>query len=579
MSQWVNNSVFYHIYPLGFCGCPEYNDGSTVYRLDKLADWIPHLRKMGVNALYLGPIFQSLKHGYDTSDYYRIDCRLGDNASFKKLCEQLHANGIKIVLDGVFNHVGRDFWAFKDVQKYGSGSQYCGWFQNLTFNGRSPYDDPFWYEGWSGHYDLVKLNLQNQAVVDHLIGAVSMWMDEFGIDGLRLDAADCIDPNFFRALRRFCKGKRDDFWLMGEIIHGDYNRWANPEMMYSVTNYECYKGIYSSHNDKNYFEIAHSLQRQFANGGIYKGLCLYNFLDNHDVNRIGSTLRNSAHLKNAYTVMFTMPGVPSIYYGSEWAIEGMRTRESDQMLRPCLDLDTPLKKTTTLVPHISRLSALRRNFRALCEGAYENVLIRNEQLIFKRTTGDQTVVVALNVNDSEYWLDFPISGGSLLTDVLVDGSEYRVENNHANVMIPANGARVMLLNNGEFNYRDFAERLENDTQAGAVEEAQTKEIFAENLADDESTPVEETSPIAAKESQPAEKPKRTAKLGKYRSWDGSMFAVIALAKNTDTDKDALVYKELFNNGLIFVCDAEGFLEDVEVNGNLVPKFEYVDTDE
>ena len=400
-----------------------------------------------------------------------------------------------------------------------------------------------------------------------------MWMDEFGIDGLRLDAADCIEPNFFRALRRFCKGKRPDFWLMGEIIHGDYNRWANPEMMDSVTNYECYKGIYSSHNDKNYFEIAHSLQRQFANGGIYRDLCLYNFLDNHDVNRIGSTLRNPAHLKNAYTIMFTMPGVPSIYYGSEWAIEGTRTRESDQMLRPCLELNTPLAKTQSLVPHIGRLSALRKNFHALCEGNYENILIRNEQLVFKRFTNDQTIVVALNITDSEYWLDFPISGGSVLTDVLDNGAEYKVENNHANVMIPANGARIMVLNNGDFKYTDFTDRTENDAQSDAVEAAQTN-----------NTEYAEEQTVNSESEQAAEEPaskseERRVKLGKYRSWDGSMFAVIALAKNTDDGEPSIIYKELFNGGFIYTCSAKGFLDDIEVDGRKLRKFEYVDTDE
>ena len=403
MSNWVNNSVFYHIYPLGFCGCPEYNDGKVEYRLDKVLEWIPHFKEMGINAVYFGPVFQSKKHGYDTSDYYNIDCRLGDNASFKHICDELHKNGIRIVLDGVFNHVGRDFWAFKDVQRNGACSEYCGWFQNLNFGGRSPYNDPFWYEGWSGHYDLVKLNLYNQAVVDHLIGAVDMWINEFGIDGLRLDAADCIEPNFFKTLRKFCKGKDPDFWLMGEIIHGDYNRWANPDMMDSVTNYECYKGIYSSHNDKNYFEIAHSLQRQFANGGIYRNLCLYNFLDNHDVNRIGSTLRNIEHIRNVYTLMFTMPGVPSIYYGSEWAIDGKRTRESDAMLRPCLELSVGDQARFNAVSHIGKLSVLRKHFPALCTGRYENVVIRNEQLVYKRFTNDQTIIVALNLNDNEYW--------------------------------------------------------------------------------------------------------------------------------------------------------------------------------
>ena len=141
---------------------------------------------------------------------------------------------------------------------------YCDWFAGLNFGGSSPYGDPFWYEGWNGYYNLVKLNLKNWHVCDHLIEAVGYWMDEFQIDGIRFDAADCVDFDFFKRIRSFCKGKKPDFWLMGEIIHGDYKRWANPEMLDSVTNYECYKGISSSHNDKNYFEINYSINRQFG---------------------------------------------------------------------------------------------------------------------------------------------------------------------------------------------------------------------------------------------------------------------------------------------------------------------------
>ena len=564
MSQWINDSVFYHIYPLGFCGCPEYNDGKTEYRLDKIINWIPHLKDMGINAVYFGPVFQSKKHGYDTSDYYKIDCRLGDNESFKKICDELHANGIRVILDGVFNHVGRDFWAFQDVQKYGQNSQYCGWFQNLNFGGHSPYNDPFWYEGWSGHYDLVKLNLYNQAVVDHLIGAIDLWINEFKIDGLRLDAADVMEPNFFKTLRNFCKSKNPNFWLMGEIIHGDYNRWANPEMMDSVTNYECYKGIYSSHNDKNYFEIAHSLQRQFANGGIYQNLCLYNFLDNHDVNRIGSTLRNPNHLKNAHTVLFTMPGVPSIYYGSEWAIEGTRTRESDSMLRPCLELDSPLIRTEALIPHIGKLSALRRKFPALCNGKYENVVIRNEQLIFKRFTDNQTVLIALNINDNEFWLDFNISGGSVLTDVLMDGSEYRVENNHAHVMIPANGARVLILHNGEFNYQDFLNEIANEVPVPIVSEIDA--VIAAANEQENNTPAEEV------------KEERIIKNGRYRSYKNNEFAVLALGTDYETKERTVILKELYGESKIWVCTVKHFLEDVEKDGKQVHRFEYIEND-
>lgn len=559
MSQWIKDAVFYHIYPLGFCGCPEYNDGKTEYRLDKLSAWIPHLKELGINALYLGPVFQSKKHGYDTSDYYTVDCRLGDNESFKKICNELHENGIRIILDGVFNHVGRDFWAFKDVQQNGQSSQYCSWFQNINFNNRSPRGDNFSYEGWSGHYDLVKLNLQNPTVVEHLIKAVEKWMDEFKIDGLRLDAADCINPEFFKTLRHFCKEKDPEFWLMGEIIHGDYNRWANPDMMDSVTNYECYKGIYSSHNDKNYFEIAHSLQRQFANGGIYQNLLLYNFVDNHDVNRIGSTLKNINHIKNVHTLLFTMPGVPSIYYGSEWGIEGKRTNNSDDMLRPTLDLSSHPSKTDELVPHISKLSALRKKLEALKEGSFENVLIRNEQLVFKRSTANQTVLVALNVNDSEFWVDFHIEGGCILTDALVDGSEYRVENNHTNIMIPANGSRILVLHNGDFNYNSFIEELDTE-----ITPLINKAAEKENTADNGENQISETQ--------------KEINLGKYRHFKGKEYAVIAFATHSETLEKMVVYKELYGNGELWVRPEKMFAENIEIDGKIVPRFEYIDND-
>ena len=260
--SYINESIIYNIYPLGFCGAPKENDGELNYRLDKIYDCIEHFKKLSVNAVVFNPLFESSRHGYDTIDYKKVDCRLGDNESFKKICDTLHENGIRVLLDGVFNHVGRDFFAFRDVQEKKWDSPYCGWFQNLNFDGNSPMGDPFWYEGWAGHYDLVKLNLQNPDVVNYLLDAVNFWIDEFKIDGLRLDAADVIDIEFFKKLKNLCKSKNPDFWMYGEITHGDYNRWANSDALDSVTNYECYKGIYSSHNDHNYFEIAHSLQRQ-----------------------------------------------------------------------------------------------------------------------------------------------------------------------------------------------------------------------------------------------------------------------------------------------------------------------------
>lgn len=403
--NWIHESVFYHIYPLGFTGAPKYNEGEKTSgnRIQKVLKWVPHLKELGVNAIYFGPIFQSISHGYDTSNYYDTDNRLGTIEDFKKVFSILHENGIKIVLDGVFNHVGRGFWAFNDVQHKLEQSRYKEWFYHLDFTKQSPAGDKFAYEMWEGNGDLVKLNLKNPEVYNHLLGAVKMWIEEFDIDGLRLDAADCVDKDFFRMLRSFTKEIKEDFWLMGEIIHGDYTEWANNEMLDSVTNYECWKGIYSSHNDKNYFEIAYSLKRQFGQDGIYKDLCLYNFLDNHDVNRIGSLLKIEENIKNAYTLLFLMPGVPSIYYGSEWGIKGEKgTGESaDDSIRAELDLNQLEGSNQELIDHIKNMSFIRKESNSIKYGEYEEILVKNEQFVFVRTFNKEQKIVVLNLSDDK----------------------------------------------------------------------------------------------------------------------------------------------------------------------------------
>ena len=198
--MWYKQSVFYQIYPLGFCGAPKENDGAVEHRILKVNDWVGHIKKLGANAIYFSPVFESDRHGYDTRDYLKIDCRLGTNDDFKNVCDNLHQNGIKVVLDGVFNHVGRGFWAFLDVLEKKWDSEYKDWFV-LNFDGNSAYNDGFWYEGWEGNFDLVKLNLSNPAVREYLLGSVKFWIDEFGIDGLRLDVAYMVDRNFLKELR------------------------------------------------------------------------------------------------------------------------------------------------------------------------------------------------------------------------------------------------------------------------------------------------------------------------------------------------------------------------------------------
>ena len=432
MEHWIYNASFYHIYPLGFCDAPEKNNlvSQPVNRLEKIYDWIDHIIHIGSNALYLGPLFESTSHGYDTVDYYNVDRRLGDNDTLKNLVQYLHNKNIKIVLDGVFNHVGRDFWAFKDVQKLGMTSNYCNWFYNLDFNKQSQFGDSFYYEGWNGYYDLVKLNLNNPNVIDHIFQAVRIWIKEFGIDGLRLDAADFIQLDFLKKLSKFTKEIKPDFWLMGEVVHGDYRNWANHETLDSTTNYECYKGLYSSHNDKNYFEIAYSLNRLFGKEGIYKNLLLYNFVDNHDVTRVASILKNSSHIYPLHILLFTMPGIPSIYYGSEFFIKGEKTNSSDKYLRPSLQL-TWLENNKALYCTIKNLSAIRKQVRTLQYGNYKQLFISHEQFAFSRQYESEIVVVVVNSSSEKKSLEFnvPLANGTKLRDVLNNNEYFTIKEN------------------------------------------------------------------------------------------------------------------------------------------------------
>ena len=420
MESWINQASIYHIFTLGFCGAEEENNESVqnTNRIKKVLEWEEHLKTLGMNTILFSPLFESISHGYDTTDYYQLDKRLGTNEDFKAVCKKLHEDGFRILLDGVFNHVGREFFAFKDLLMNKQESRYKDWFCNVDFGGSTPYGDPFSYEAWEGHYNLVKLNVWNQEVRDYLFGAIKMWIEEFEIDGLRLDVAYCIDQGFLSALRHFTETQKEDFWLMGEMIHGDYRRLIGSDLLHSTTDYECYKGIYSSHNDKNYFEINHSMNRLFGKGGLCEGLKLYNFVDNHDVERIGSILREKEHIQNVYTLLFTMPGVPSVYYGSEWAIEGKKERGSDKSLRPTLDLEEMLAKDQSLVEHISKLAAIREQNIILQEGSYEQVVVRNQQLIFARVLGDKRVYVALNLQEQEMELEFRAMSEAVLVNLL-----------------------------------------------------------------------------------------------------------------------------------------------------------------
>ena len=410
---WAYESVFYQIYPLGFCGAPFENDGVQTHKIKKVEEWIPHMKKLGINAIYFSPVFESDTHGYNTRDYKKIDVRIGTNQDFKEVCQRLHENGIRVVLDGVFNHVGRGFYQFQDVLKNRENSPYLNWF-HINLGGNSNYNDGLWYEGWEGNYDLVKLNLQNGEVVHHILDAVQYWIDEFDIDGLRLDVAYCLDENFVRTLRSFTTEKKPDFFLLGEMLHGDYNRLMNDSMLHSVTNYECYKGLYSSFNSMNMFEINHSLLRQFGpeNWTLYKGKHLLSFVDNHDVTRVASILSNEKHLPLIYAMCFGMPGIPCVYYGSEWGTRADKS-QGDPALRPCFEQP----EWNELSEFISKLAEAKKNSEALNYGSFRSVLLTNRQCIFERASGHERVMVAINADEAPFTAHFD-AGCGMATDLI-----------------------------------------------------------------------------------------------------------------------------------------------------------------
>ncbi|MCL2089251.1 MAG: alpha-amylase family glycosyl hydrolase [Oscillospiraceae bacterium] len=419
--NFFESAVFYQIYPIGMLGAERDNDFSSppVSRIGQLGRWIGHLNRIGANAVYLCPVFESSHHGYDTGDFCRVDRRLGTNQDLADFVAECHDNGIRVVLDGVFNHVGRDFWAFRDVIENREKSRYTGWF-HINFSGNSGYNDGFWYEGWEGHFELVKLNLYNPEVKSHIFDAVGMWIDDLGIDGLRLDVAYCLNHDFLRELCSFCRGRKPGFWLVGEALHGDYRNLMDGALLDSVTNYECYKGLYSSFNSANMFEIAYSLNRQFgaADWTLYKGRHLFNFADNHDVTRIATILKEEKHLPLIYGLLFTMPGIPCIYYGSEWGVQGDK-KDSDYALRP--HIETPVYNELT--EFIARLAQIHKDNICLTSGDYKELHLTNSQFIFERSAGGERMIIAINIDSAEYAAHFNANAGcgvDLVTGSKVD---------------------------------------------------------------------------------------------------------------------------------------------------------------
>ena len=444
---WYDEAVFYHIYPLGMTGAPKQNRyGEPVHRLNTLIPFISQIKKLGCNAIYIGPLFESVGHGYETTDYKKLDTRLGTNEDLTGFVAECHKQGIRVILDGVFHHTGRDFFAFKDIRLNREFSKYKDWYCNVNFYGNNEYNDGFSYDNWGGYDLLAKLNQHNHEVREYICDVIRFWVKEFDIDGIRLDAADVLDFGYMQMLRQVANEVKPDFWLMGEVIHGDYIRWVNGETLHAVTNYHLHKALYSGHNDHNYFEIAHTVKRLYEMGGNRPdGLKLYNFVDNHDVERIYTKLNHKGHFIPVHILMYTLPGVPSVYYGSEFGIEGRKQRGSDDSLRPFISYEQYIKDTQNnhFVKLISRLGEIRKETKALSYGDYKELLLTNGQYAFSRNYHGQSVIVTVNNGDDDFSMNLPVPHAEAYVGG-ISGVKVNVKDGCISVNVRANSGEIWL---------------------------------------------------------------------------------------------------------------------------------------
>lgn len=511
--SWYNEAIFYHIYPLGLTGAPKENDyGTPVHRLNTLLPWINHIKEIGCTALYIGPLFESVGHGYETTDYKKLDSRLGTNEDLTNFVKACHEKGIRVIFDGVFNHTGRDFFAFKDIQKNREHSPYVNWYCNVNFGGNTEYNDGFSYENWGGYNLLVKLNQRNPEVQNYICEVIRFWVSEFDIDGIRLDAADVLDFDFMRILRHTADEVKKDFWLMGEVIHGDYSRWVNGQTLHSVTNYALHKALYSGHNDHNYFEIAHTV-KYLQNMG---DLDLYNFVDNHDVERIHTKLQNKAHFAPVHVLLYTLPGVPSIYYGSEFGINGKKEKFSDASLRPALDLndyaDAATKNPCTAL--IAALGKVRQGTPALSYGSYAELALTNRQFAFARDLEGIRVIVTVNNDDSDAEMNLPTGSAPEYVGALT-GQKVSAQSGRIRVRVAANSGEIWIPAGDMPEYKpvqtdvpETAAAKENEDAASEAEEEQEAEnnTVTEAAPEKEASNAENTDKASDNTANPADVP-------------------------------------------------------------------------
>jgi glycosidase len=389
MPDWVRHAIWWHVYPLGFVGAfpSEHPPGPEEHRLGRLADWLDYAVGLGASGIALGPVFASRTHGYDTTDHYRIDARLGDDADFDRLVGEAHQRGLRVLLDGVFNHVGTDFPRYR--QAIDGDADAASWFR-----GR-----PGRFHTFEGHGDLITLDHRNPAVVDYVADVMSHWLGR-GADGWRLDAAYAVPESFWAQVLPRVRANHPDAWFVAEVIHGDYTAFVDGSGVDSVTQYELWKAVWSSLNDGNFHELDWALQRHNAFADTFAPLT---FVGNHDVTRIASKLERPEHLAQALVLLLTIGGVPSVYAGDELGYLGVKEDRAggDDAVRPEFtappgEVDGPAGDVLNLHRY---LIGLRRRNPWLHEARTTQLHLTNRNYVFETRRGDDVLIVALNVDD------------------------------------------------------------------------------------------------------------------------------------------------------------------------------------
>jgi glycosidase len=405
VTSWAEHAIFWHVYPLGFTGAEKSEpptEEPVWHRLRQLAGWLDYAVELGCSGLLLGPVFAAETHGYDTIDHFQIDPRLGDQEDFDHLIAEAGRRGLRVVLDGVFNHVGRSFPAFQAALRGGPGSPAAKWFR------RDPASGDF--ATFEGHHQLVVLDHEEPAVLDYVTQVMSHWLDR-GAAGWRLDAAYAVPASFWAKVLPAVRGSHPGAWFLGEMIHGDYAAYAAESGLDSITQYELWKAIWSSLNDRNFFELAWALGRH---NQILDGVMPQTFTGNHDVTRLASQLADERHLGHALAVLMTTGGVTSIYYGDEQAFRGVKEQREggDDEIRPAFPArpdELPPEGWPAYRLH-QRLIGFRRRHPWLVRARTTVPHLASQTMAVRAAADDDEVLMLLNTGDDAFRFPVDVTG-------------------------------------------------------------------------------------------------------------------------------------------------------------------------